>query len=138
MEKSKERNSFLFLFLSETNKISSQVANHLSFDSSKLSILPEEEKKKGKVSFSILPLRYDEKPFSFKISGKLKIFQHDDSSFSLAFQPENDDMFLLSKIVNQIVSLTKGKKFKRRLFEKELKLVKVDNSENFKVFAKLY
>ena len=47
-------------------------------------------------------------------------------------------MFLLSKIVNQIVSLTKGKKFKRRLFEKELKLVKVDNSENFKVFAKLY
>ena len=54
--------------------MSSHIANHLSFDSSKLSILPEEEKKKGKVFFSILPLRYDEQPFYFKISGKLKIF----------------------------------------------------------------
>ena len=32
----------------------------------------------------------------------------------------------------------KEKNFKRRLFEKELKLVKVDKSENLKVFAKLY
>ena len=32
----------------------------------------------------------------------------------------------------------KGKKFKRRVFEKELKLVKVDKSENLKVFAMLY
>ena len=114
--------------------MSFQVVSHLSFDASKISILPEEEKKKGKVSSSILSLKYDEKPFYFKISGKLKIIQHDESSFSLAIQPDNEDLVLLSDIVNQIVSLTKGKKFKRRVFEKELKLVK-DKSENLKVFA---
>ena len=36
------------------------------------------------------------------------------------------------------MSLTKGKKFKRGVFEKELKRVKVDKSENQKLFAKLY
>ena len=77
--------------------MSFQVTTRLNFDSSKLSILPEEEKKKGNVSFSILSLKYDEKPFYFKISGKLKIFQHDESSFSLAVLPETEDMFLLSK-----------------------------------------
>ena len=117
--------------------MSSQVATHLSFDSSKLSILPEEEKKKGKVSFCILPVRYDEKPFHFKISGKLKIFRHDESSFSLAVLSE-ENVSLLDNIVNKVVSLCKGKKFKRRVFEKELKLLKVDTSENSKVFAKLY
>ena len=118
--------------------MSLQVSNHLFFDSSTLSILPKEEKKGRKVSFSVLPLRYGEKPFYFKISRKLKIFQHVESSFSLAIQPELEDKAFLSQIVNQVVSLTKGKKFKRRLFEKELKLQKVDKSENLKVFTKLF
>ena len=118
--------------------MSFQVATHLNFYSAKLSILPEEEKKKGKLSFPILPLKYDEKPSYFKLSGKLKIFQHDESSFSLAVLPDTEYLFLLSKIVNQVVSLVKGKKFKRRHFEKELKLVKVEKRENLKVFAKLY
>ena len=83
-------------FFGEPTEMSAQVTTRLNFDSPKLSVLPEEEKKKGKVS-SILPLKYDEKPFYFKISGKLKIFQHDESSFSLAVLPETDDMFLLSK-----------------------------------------
>ena len=118
--------------------MSSQVTTRFNFDSSKLSIFPEEEKKKGKVSFPVLPLKYDEKPFYFKISGKLKIFKHDESSFSLALLPEEDDILLLNNIVNKVVSLSKGKKFKRKVFEKELKLLKVDKIENLKVFAKLY
>ena len=118
--------------------MSFQVANHLSFHSSKLSILSEEEKKKGKISFSILPLRYDEKPFYFKISGKLKIFQHDESSFTLAIQPDYEDLVLLAQIANKVVSLANSKNYKRRVFEKELILVKTDKREHNKVFAKLY
>ena len=118
--------------------MSFQVSNHLSFDAFKLSILPQEEKKIGKISFSVLPLKYDEKSFYFKISGKLKIFQHDESSFALSIQPKYEDLVLLAQIINRVVALAKEKKYKKRVFEKELVLIKTDKSEHVKVFAKLY
>ena len=72
-------------------------------------------------------------------SGKLKIFKHDENNFSLAVLPDSDDQISLLKCIEaNVISLLQGKKFKRKVFEHELKLVKIDKSDKMKLFAKMY
>ena len=103
------------------------------------------KKSSGKISFCLLPCLYNGERLQVKLPTRFKIYSHSDS-FSLGISiPENSLEFFrdLEKHLNALaIKKTKevekiGRSF-ARYDEGDFSLLKVDKSEQEKIYAKIY
>ena len=119
-----------------------------NFKPEKLSLEKPEKKTQDKISFVVLPLRYESKPVQVKIQAGLKIFKHESKekvTFSLGVTSTDDSLEFLSSLEKTIRTLaaTSSKEIKKIdprkvLHLDELLVLKTDKRKKQKVFAKLY
>ena len=104
------------------------------------------KKSSGKVSFCLLPCLNNDKRLKVKLQTKFKIFSHQEESFSLGISlPEEHIEFFkdLEKHLNS-AAMEKKEEIKKlspsfaRFQEGDFTLLKIDKSEQEKIFAKIY
>ena len=104
------------------------------------------KKSSGKISFCLLPCLHNKERLQVKLATKFKIFSHQEDSFSLGIQiPDEHKKFFkdLQKHLNALAMKKKsevkelGQTF-ARFQQGDFFLLKIDKSEQEKIYAKIY